>query len=278
MRLFPFIIGVCVRRRGAPAVRPPANRAIVVPYCHRGGMHVGAAIARYHFSVWNPGCAVADRGDRGGSENICLAAVATVLEKIGPEFEKSTGNKLNVITGLSSEFAARINANEPSTSSRFRPRSLAGQSDREQRQDVVVEARRCLARLFFQWLVRARRRANWAVELSGWCFKRNQRAFPSRSTSWAPVPSPPKSRFRRATRRLKLQGRGGVGHRRHHSGLHGAGGGDCRTSASGNSVLYGVWRCGQCKLAGAGSRPRADQFPQESTAIPVIKEQGMEPI
>jgi len=39
-------------------------------------------------------------------------AVATVLEKIGPEFEKSTGNKLNVITGLSSEFAARINANE----------------------------------------------------------------------------------------------------------------------------------------------------------------------
>jgi ABC-type molybdate transport system substrate-binding protein len=49
-------------------------------------------------------------------------AVATVLEKIGPEFEKSTGNKLNVIIGLSSEFAARINANEAFESSRFRRR------------------------------------------------------------------------------------------------------------------------------------------------------------
>lgn len=39
-------------------------------------------------------------------------AVATVLEKIGPEFEKTTGNKLNVTIGLSSEFVARINANE----------------------------------------------------------------------------------------------------------------------------------------------------------------------
>jgi molybdate transport system substrate-binding protein len=39
-------------------------------------------------------------------------AVATVLEKIGPDFEKNTGNKLNVIVGLSSEFVARINANE----------------------------------------------------------------------------------------------------------------------------------------------------------------------
>jgi molybdate transport system substrate-binding protein len=39
-------------------------------------------------------------------------AVATVLEKIGPEFEKNTGNKLNVTVGLSSELVARINANE----------------------------------------------------------------------------------------------------------------------------------------------------------------------
>ena len=40
-------------------------------------------------------------------------AVATVLEKIGPEFEKGTGHKLNLTTGLSSEFVGRINAGEP---------------------------------------------------------------------------------------------------------------------------------------------------------------------
>lgn len=39
-------------------------------------------------------------------------AVATVLEKIGPEFEKNTGHKLNITTGLSSEFVGRINAGE----------------------------------------------------------------------------------------------------------------------------------------------------------------------
>ena len=39
-------------------------------------------------------------------------AIATVLEKIGPQFEKDTGNKLNVITGLSGEFVPRINAGE----------------------------------------------------------------------------------------------------------------------------------------------------------------------
>jgi molybdate transport system substrate-binding protein len=40
-------------------------------------------------------------------------AIATVLEKIGPEFEKTTGHKLNVIMGLSTELVGRINANEP---------------------------------------------------------------------------------------------------------------------------------------------------------------------
>jgi ABC-type molybdate transport system substrate-binding protein len=30
-------------------------------------------------------------------------AIATVLETIGPEFEKTTGHKLNVTTGLSSQ-------------------------------------------------------------------------------------------------------------------------------------------------------------------------------
>jgi molybdate transport system substrate-binding protein len=39
-------------------------------------------------------------------------AVATVLEKIGPEFEKNTGHTLNITTGLSSEFVGRIIAGE----------------------------------------------------------------------------------------------------------------------------------------------------------------------
>src|SRR5262249_41266130 len=39
-------------------------------------------------------------------------AIWTVLAEIGPEFEKNSGHKLNVITGLSSEFVGRINAGE----------------------------------------------------------------------------------------------------------------------------------------------------------------------
>src|SRR5262249_16060994 len=39
-------------------------------------------------------------------------AIWTVLGEIGPAFEKNSGHKLNVITGLSSEFVGRINAGE----------------------------------------------------------------------------------------------------------------------------------------------------------------------
>jgi len=39
-------------------------------------------------------------------------AIWTVLGEVGPEFEKNSGHKLNVITGLSSEFVGRINAGE----------------------------------------------------------------------------------------------------------------------------------------------------------------------
>jgi molybdate transport system substrate-binding protein len=39
-------------------------------------------------------------------------AIWTVLTEIGPEFEKNSGHKLNVSTGLSSEFVRRINAGE----------------------------------------------------------------------------------------------------------------------------------------------------------------------
>ncbi|MBX9773234.1 MAG: substrate-binding domain-containing protein [Xanthobacteraceae bacterium] len=40
-------------------------------------------------------------------------AIATVLEKIGPEFERSTGSKLNVIMGFSPVFVKQIDAGEP---------------------------------------------------------------------------------------------------------------------------------------------------------------------
>jgi molybdate transport system substrate-binding protein len=39
-------------------------------------------------------------------------AIATVLEKVGPEFEKTTGHKLTVISSYSPQFVARINAGE----------------------------------------------------------------------------------------------------------------------------------------------------------------------
>ena len=39
-------------------------------------------------------------------------AIWTVLTEIGPEFQKKSGHKLNVMTGLSSEFVGRINAGE----------------------------------------------------------------------------------------------------------------------------------------------------------------------
>jgi molybdate transport system substrate-binding protein len=40
-------------------------------------------------------------------------AGATVLEKIGPEFERATGIKLNVISGFGPAFVKRINDGEP---------------------------------------------------------------------------------------------------------------------------------------------------------------------
>jgi molybdate transport system substrate-binding protein len=40
-------------------------------------------------------------------------AIATVLDKIGPEFERMTGNSLNVITGYSPAVVAQLNAGDP---------------------------------------------------------------------------------------------------------------------------------------------------------------------
>lgn len=40
-------------------------------------------------------------------------AIATVLDKIGPEFERETGHKLNVISGFGPVFLQQLNAGEP---------------------------------------------------------------------------------------------------------------------------------------------------------------------
>ena len=40
-------------------------------------------------------------------------AIATVLDKVGPEFERQTGHKLNVISGFGPVFVRQINAGEP---------------------------------------------------------------------------------------------------------------------------------------------------------------------
>jgi hypothetical protein len=48
-------------------------------------------------------------------------AGATVLEKISPEFERATGNKLNVITGFGPRFVERIDSGESSGPKSWRP-------------------------------------------------------------------------------------------------------------------------------------------------------------
>src|SRR5215813_4069408 len=53
-------------------------------------------------------------------------AVWTVLTAIGPEFEKSSGHKLNTTTGLSGEFVRRINSGEGFDVVAAPPGTLAG--------------------------------------------------------------------------------------------------------------------------------------------------------
>jgi molybdate transport system substrate-binding protein len=53
-------------------------------------------------------------------------AIWTVLQEAGPTFERTTGHKLNVTTGLSPAFAKRINAGEPFDLMFAPPASLDG--------------------------------------------------------------------------------------------------------------------------------------------------------
>jgi molybdate transport system substrate-binding protein len=53
-------------------------------------------------------------------------AIATILEVAGPEFERTTGHKLNVITGFSPNFVKQINAGEPFDIIFSPPRTIDG--------------------------------------------------------------------------------------------------------------------------------------------------------
>jgi molybdate transport system substrate-binding protein len=39
-------------------------------------------------------------------------AIATVLEQVGPDFQRATGHRLNVVSGFGPDFVGRINAGE----------------------------------------------------------------------------------------------------------------------------------------------------------------------
>jgi molybdate transport system substrate-binding protein len=70
-------------------------------------------------------------------------AVSTVLEKIGPEFEKGTGHKLNITTDLSSEFIVRIKAGEPFDVVAAPPPVLDGLANSR---EIVAESKTALVR------------------------------------------------------------------------------------------------------------------------------------
>ena len=57
-------------------------------------------------------CVAGPRADAAEIKVFTARAGATVLQKIGPEFERATGHKLNVITGFGPRFAERIDGGE----------------------------------------------------------------------------------------------------------------------------------------------------------------------
>jgi len=79
-------------------------------------------------------------------------AIWTVLTEIGPEFEKNSGHKLDVITGLSSEFVRRINAGEMFDVIAAPPAALDGLINSGK---VTADSKTNLARSAYGVIVRA---------------------------------------------------------------------------------------------------------------------------
>lgn len=59
------------------------------------------------------GCGVLGRGEAAEIEVFTTRAIMTVLEQIGPEFERATGHKLAVTTDIAIRMVRRIQAGEP---------------------------------------------------------------------------------------------------------------------------------------------------------------------
>src|ERR1039458_6330471 len=85
----------------------PQARKTALSYVNAGGV-VGklTAIALVLLAVVGP------RANAAEIKVFTARAGATVLEKISPEFERATGNKLNVITGFGPRFVERIDSGE----------------------------------------------------------------------------------------------------------------------------------------------------------------------
>src|ERR1700688_4366947 len=85
----------------------PQARKTALSYVNAGGV-VGklTAIALVLLAVVGP------RANAAEIKVFTARAGATVLEKISPEFERATGNKLNLITGFGPRFVERIDSGE----------------------------------------------------------------------------------------------------------------------------------------------------------------------
>jgi molybdate transport system substrate-binding protein len=58
-------------------------------------------------------CTTATAANAAEIKVFTARAIATVLDKVGPDFERETGHKLNVISGFGPVFVRQINAGEP---------------------------------------------------------------------------------------------------------------------------------------------------------------------
>ena len=181
---------------------------------------------------------------------IFTSRAVAVLEKIGPESEKGTGHKLNLTTGLSSEFVGRINAGEPFDVVAAPPPVLDSLANSGK---IAAESKTGLVRSANGVAIRTGAPKPDVSSLEN--FKRA--LLDAKSIRYLPVPGVPQLIERlglkeapadhnpenRSLVRTRGQGRGRAGHCPCHSSVHHPG---CRargTSAVGDSVLHRVrWR------------------------------------
>jgi molybdate transport system substrate-binding protein len=93
--------------------------ALTIPAAHRAppfseaAMTIRSAILAIVAAGLALPCAGVTAANAAEIKVFTARAIATVLDKIGPEFERQTGHKLNVISGFGPVFVRQINAGEP---------------------------------------------------------------------------------------------------------------------------------------------------------------------